>query len=282
MGFGLKYGNADRGPSADIFRVVRDKEIFADMNSGFFLKEDFLNWGGLVTTNAGYKAGDSGMWKTFEDTSCSINSLNTAVGGVIQLLTETTDNNEVSLEAGGGNAGSFGLIAGASGYKVAFEARIRPATLAAAGSEGNFFIGLAEKGLAVTDGLFSDSDAIGDKSVLGFRCLKADAYVLKAVNQKNGGGGENAQTISTYSSAATLAAATWVKLGFVYNPQDRVAPCRWFVNGTQVASITDETNAKFPSTTTPGTILTPYAVLKNGAGAAQKIDIDWIQVVCQF
>ncbi len=260
--------NSQRGPSQAIWSKVPILESIKDPSIGEYFYDDFKSFGGTVTTNVGSKNGDVGGYKTFETTNCTILQLNTTpgLGGVIQLLTTTNDDEEASMEAGYGNGGQFGFITGV-GYPFYFEARVRLNQIVTQ----NFFVGMAEKGLAANDGLFSDANAYADKSILGFGILAAASASIKCVHQKNGGGG-----VTDKGLAQTAVAATFYKLGFVYNPKDKDGKfVRYYVNGTEVQSATSDSGATFPSTTTPGTIMTPLIVIKNSAGAACTLDLDW-------
>ena len=258
----VQYGSglaADttRGPSPRLWGKVEVADFILDPNRGAVLFDDFMAFGGTVASNVGTKFGTV-PYKTYEDTTTSINQLNTLIGGGIRFDLNAADNQECGMEVGGGNGGAFVVASG--GQRLTFEARVRFNQIVTQ----NAFIGLAEKGLAITDGLISDADAIGDKSLIGFHVVAAASSSLIASHQKNGGGGK-----TDVATAQTLVAATWYKIGFIFDPI--ASTVTWFVNGVSVGSITDITVAKFPK----DAYLTPFFNLKTSAAAATTMDIDW-------
>ena len=99
----------NRGLSGRLWRKFAQDGVlvFKDPNWGFGVFDDFLMGTGPVATNVGGWNG----YKTFEDTSTSCRTLASTTaaleGGMLKLLTDTTDNNSVSIAGGYGLGGPF-------------------------------------------------------------------------------------------------------------------------------------------------------------------------------
>ena len=228
---------------------------------GFMFYDDFLNFGAIAAaTNA------SGGYAGYIDTGNTIKALATASGGVVQFLTDGTDNDECWLTTGG-NSGVLGAISDTAGSDklTIFEARVRFGQI---GNTYNAFVGCSEEGLAAADTV-TDAGAMADKDFIGFAVLEADGDALKFVYRKAGGA---MQTVFTYGTA--LAASTWYNLGFVYDP---VAPAsqkiKVFINNEEQNTYVTAANiaaATFPD----GEELALLAGIKNGGAAASSLDVD--------
>lgn len=264
--------NTNRGPSPNIWGDCPWIDIQNDPNLGYCMWDDFLSYSSTVSSNLGTGSGSScGGYRTYETNSCSIKMLNTVTGGAIGLLTAGSDNDVVGIEAGGGNGGAYILTAG-TGPKLWFETRFRLPTLDDGTTGKDLFVGLATKGMtAAATTLFSDTAgtmATTAIDLVGFGMLNS-ATALKTTLQKNGA----AQR--TVVAAATLVAATFVKVGFIYDAKgvkNSSDVLTWYVNGVKVDSITDDTIATFPT----ALYLTPTCIFKlQGSDAGAGLDMDW-------
>lgn len=166
-------------------------------------------------------------------------------GGVLALSygATVTDNDEVWMELGDGT-GQLGQISdtAADAHLTAFECRVKLSSIV----DGvcSFFAGLAKPGLAAAETLVDDTGAFKATSqCIGFRNL-LNGDNIQCVYQAVA---DSAVQINV-AAAGTLAADTFVKLGFVYDP-DAVTAKRitWyidnvalttFVTGTQIAAAT--------------------------------------------
>jgi hypothetical protein len=254
---------AGRGLSGPIWSSCPFEEIMIDPSYGHGYKTDFTTFGGTVTTNVGTYAADGvGGIKSFEDTTgTSILQLDNTVseyaGGVIRGTMPATDNHQVSMEFGYGNGGSF--IVGA-GIKSFFEARIRLTTLT---TELCFFVGLAEAGLSVNDGLWADNaTTTGTKDLLGFCINSATATVLRPCYGVNG----TATTLVT--TTKTLTSATWYKVGVLCDGKY----IHFYIDGVEYGTPILTTDTNVPD----GILLTPFWGMKNGAATARTFDLDWL------
>lgn len=260
---GANVPNLNRGPSPFIWGDCPWLAMQDDPNIGSTFWDDFNNFGGVVSANVGTYGG----YKSYESNSTSLKQL-AGQGGEVEATTTATDNDVVAFEAGYGNAGMWKLTAG-TGPKLWFEARVRLNQIVTQ----DFFVGLAEVGLASSAGIISTGDALNDKSCIGFRILAAASTLVKSCLQLNGGGGERAtgqQTVYTVVSPAAF-----VKLGFKYDINGLGGhKLSWFLNGVEQDFITDDTIAQFPTAIN----LTPLFFLRNSTTAVSTVDIDWWRI----
>ncbi len=182
-------------------------------------------------------------YTSYIDTGGTILGLADENGGVLALAMDNTDNDEIWMEAGDGTIqlGQISDTAGSS-YLTAFECRVKFSSIT--NGVCSFFAGLAKPGLAAGDTLVDDTGAFKATSqCIGFRnLLDGDniQFVYQAV-------ADSAVTINN-SAAGTLVADTFIKLGFIFDP-DAAASKRitvyvdntelsTYVTATQVATAT--------------------------------------------
>lgn len=252
-----------RGLSPRLWAHVLGQASSPDgFSNAYVAGDDFLSFGGTVTSNVGTY---SGGYKSYEDTGDSISQIATDVGGHIVLTTDATDNDEVWMQSGY-STGVLGKIASSSAKKLVFEARVKVSKIT---NTGNMFVGLAQEGLAAADTI-SDSGVIADKDYIGFAILEDDGDALKFVYKKEG---QTAQTVLTYGTA--IAADTYYKLGFVFDPDEVPSKrIKIFVDNVEQSTYVTQTNiaaATFPA----GEELAFLAGVKNGSGAIHALTMDW-------
>ena len=251
-----------RGLSPALWRHMTTGAASPDGTGGhIWFGDDFTNHGKIAA------AGDdvSGGYGAYIDTGNTINAVNSESGGVIAFLTDTTDNDECWLTTGG-NTGVLGKISDTAGDDklTIFEARVR---FTQVGETYNAFVGLAEQGLAAGDTI-SDGGAIADKDYIGFHVKESDGNSLLFAYNKQGG---TDQTVVT----TAISAATWYKLGFVYDPMQPAAKriTAYIDNVEQSTYITaaNIATSNFPD----GEQLALLGGIKNAGGAANQLDMDW-------
>jgi hypothetical protein len=257
--------NSDKGLSPALWgRIPLSKMV--DPNSGKFVFDDFLTFGGTVATNVGTYASGGGAYLSYEDTGGSIAQLATSVLGEVKLTTDTTDNDEVWMQPGGA-ASVLGAISNTAGNDclLIFEARVKLSQI----TSGNAFVGLSEEALAAADTI-TDADALADKDLIGFAQLAADLDAFQFVYRKAG-----QSVVQVEDVAHTIVADTYVKLGFVYDPLAPAAKrITIYVNGTDIGVYVTATNiaaATFPNAEE----LNALFGVKNGAAAAKALTVDW-------
>lgn len=251
-------GQAGRTLSPRLWAHATGQALAPDgLLRGTFLYDDFVNFGATtaVSTNVGRYASAGGAYYTFEDTGASVSQIATNRKGVIALTTDADDNQEVNLTTGG-NTGGLGLISDTAGDDKLqiFEARFSVSQIVTQ----NIFIGLAEEGLAVTDGIIDDSGDHTSKDMIGFSVNEDAASTLVFSYRK---AGQTEQFPIT--SLATLAASTFVNVGWVYDPQAKTTErIKIYYNNEENA--TKVTGANISAATFPdGEEMAMYACVKN-------------------
>jgi hypothetical protein len=265
-------GGSGRGLSNRIWHQNANAIYSPDGASyGYMVGDDFLNFRltEAVAANVGTYVSMGGGYLSYEDTGGSIVNDATAVGGVIKVATDNTDNDEMWLSPGS-TTSVIGKISDTAGDDklLLFEARFKVDNV----TSSNYFIGLGQEGLAAADTI-TDAGALADKDFIGFAALEGAATSLKFVYQKEGGA---MQTVGTYGTALTT--GTWVKVGLVYDPKRKASErIAWYVNGEEQSSYVTATNIA-ASTFPDAEELNPLFGLKNGTGAARILSLDWYAI----
>ncbi len=270
-----------RGPSRNIWGQFNVANIRMDPSLGQVEFDDFSSFGGTVTTKVGtYASCTGGGYKSYEETSGTLRQLtyapvNTTIPnqqrfGVIELATTSSTSNTVAMEAGYGIAGSM-AITGNVLPRVAFEARVAINKTAVTGLDT--FIGLCETGGATNQFLISSSDAMNQKTQIGFYSLTAAPTTIVATYGKNGSAAVVPTQITAGAYVAPVSSVTqFTKLGFVYDPS--LSPyLRYYQDGVLMATVADCSASTFPT----GLVVTPLIYLQSDASAAAvvKFDMDW-------
>lgn len=257
------------GLSPNIWSRLLKGGVSPDTDRGVFLFDDFCTFGDTyaVASNVGRYASEAGAYRSYEDTGDAVTQLATEVGGVLNITTAGTDNNETWIQPGHLTS-VIGKVSSSSPKKLLFEARVRPTLVT---NTLNWFVGMSEEGLAAADTI-TDAGALASKDLLGFWVLEDDGDALKFGYRK---AGQTGVTVGTYGTA--LAAATWVKVGFAMDPSPGVPPSKrisFYVNNTEQTSYVAESaldDATFPD----GEELNMLFGIKNQTGSARTIGMDW-------
>lgn len=266
----LTQQGTTRGLSPNIWSRVAGGMLSTDgLLTGYFNGDDFTCFGDTYTlaSNLGRYAGEAGAYRAYQDTGDVITQLATEVGGVIDITTTTTDNNETWIQPGQATS-VFGKVASTSSKLMIFECRVRMSQVT---DTYNMFAGMSEEGLAAADTI-TDAGALASKDLIGFWVLEADGDSLKYGYRK---AGQTAQTLGTYGTA--LAATTWYKLGWVFDPSPQVPPSKrltFFVNN--VEQTTYGTDSLISAATFPdGEELNFLLGIKNQTNVGKSLQCDW-------
>jgi hypothetical protein len=232
---------------------------------GWFAGDDFRTFGqaSAVGSNVGRYTGEAGAYYSREDTGGAIVQLETERTGVVKMTTPATADSDTWLQPGDNKSAMCAIAPSAADRTLIFEARFRPQDLV-----GNRFIGLADFGTAI-DTFITDAGALSDKNQIGFFALEGAPTVLQFGYKAAG-----VAAVTAIAALKTLVAATWYKVGFVYDPIlppskrlkvfiDNVEQST-YVTATQIAA------AAFPNTVK----LQPIFGIKNVAATMQQ-DLDW-------
>lgn len=249
---------------------------FMDPSRVGFHFDDFVNFPTMTSVT------DQDGYYTYQDGGVTIAPyavIDNSKGefGVVRIAGNDADNDEGHLELGDGTAGLV-RIDNTAGSRcvVAFEARIRRVSVT--DNHTAFAFGLGEPGFSAAEGLVDDTGALvaAGKDFLGFQTLTASNEEIDAVYMIGGTATVNQIT----DNAGTAVAATWHKLGGVYDPfAESGKKIKLFIDGVEIAYTTPVTDAVIAAGTAFPTDeeLTLVLLTKNGdvGTTAHETDIDW-------
>jgi hypothetical protein len=286
--YGAPSALNSRGPSPIIWKDCPVADYEKDPALGQHVFEDFQNAITMTsnTTTTDFTSGVGQVlgvipWYVYaESDKLADVALQADNDGVILLQNDGTDADVTSITSGGNTAGGFKTpTAGGAMRKLWFEARIKPVTVT--DSDGGFFVGLAQPGEAKDAGgaMAAGGASLSDVDHVGFAQLSGDGDALKlAYNEATSG---TAQT----GAAGTLAAATWIRVGFkIEFRQQGGMELRWYVNGVDLGDSLvvnlNGTNANWPGATDMD-ILLAY-VGESGVADGDGIYVDWVRCAEQY
>jgi hypothetical protein len=260
-----------RGLSPEIWHRHAGQALQGDGGNWYSAGDDFMNMSGYSPAISGtvnsINVSGYGVYTDTATSACSVAPIATEVGGVLRLSLGATDNHEAWITSGG-NSGVLGVISDTAGSdkKLLFEARFRVGQV----TEHGVFIGLAEEGLAAANSLVDDTGALASKDLIGFHIDTAGPTALDFVYRK---AGQTAQV--AIAGVKTIAASTWYKVGFVYDPHAEPAKrIKAYVDNVEQSAYITKTNieaATFPD----GEELAFLAGIKTGEAGAKTLDLDW-------
>lgn len=194
-------------------------------------------------------------------------------GGVLQLNIDVGAgaNEEIGICSGDGTQqlGQISDTAGAD-YMTAFEARFKIGNVT--NGKAAAFIGLAQPGIVADGGIIDTTGGpMANKAAIGFNILADDGDSLDFCYQ-----GASQTRQDKIANAAALAADTFVKAGFIYDPSAPASKrIRVFVNNIEqpvYVTAADIAAATFPD----AEALTFAAIMKGIAGTtALELALDW-------
>lgn len=242
-----------RGISGKLWAKL-PRDVPGDNNRGFFCHEDFETY---LAAQSPYDVGASDTNPVLSDTEHT----------TIECATGGTDNHQSGLWLGSSDKGYHMKFNSSGGHKAFGEMRFKVSSIA----DQALLMGFMDPAFGAADPLTDDSGAIADKDFVGARVLTADPDGLDIVHNKNGGGGE----VVVENAAHTLVADTWAKFGMLFDPKDNEDKLiRFFINGSQVATLTDLTVATFPDDVH---MVWGFAI-KTGEAVTKILYVDWVQI----
>jgi hypothetical protein len=257
-------GEAVRGLSAFWANILKQRDGDPSRVALYF--DDFDNFGQEIS------AQNIAKYASYIDVGVTVKaspvqSLVNGEFGVLEIAGNDADNDEGSIITGG-NSGTLALISKAAGASklLAFECRVKKASVA--DNACAFFAGLSEEALAAADTLVDNTGELADKDFVGFRVLHDNGEEVDFAWRKAGA------AVQEVAVVGSMAADTWVKLGFLYDPDANATKrIRIFVNGAEVGAVT---NAQCIAVTFPdGEELAMLLATKVGAAAESKFQMDW-------
>lgn len=261
----------DRGPSAGVWGdcPVTIQDLRNDPTLGWFFDDDFTDFGlpGTQTTeiNLGrYKVYNTGAGKVITDSMPTATGTATR-GGIISMLCDTAGDQSVI----GTHACPFSLNASAG--KLWFEGRI--ATTSIATNMTHIFFGLGNNA-DVTFGAaipLADADATGTAVALaGFTRLEDGLGVLNTSYTDEAASYTHVQT-----SAGSIAANTWIKLGMKFDPNGGSNCLSFYVNGAKTTTSLSATTLAALTHLDASGLGPVFAQFADSAGTANYAYLDW-------
>lgn len=241
---------------------------------GMFFFDDFDNVPSLAASII------TGNYNYFLSASCTIAGVATDgdTGGNVVISLDGTANHAGAIIGGGGVQAQAALRSAQAGTRLAFEARFKISSIT--DDVINCAVGLANPGIGVVGGLVNTTgELISTADFIGFHSLNTNGGTTGTnakLNTEFQDSGEVKQTVQ--AAAKTLVAATYVKVGFKYNPSNAIPPAKrikFFVDGVEQSSYVTDTQmaaATFPD----NEALALCAFCKTGSGAAAgTFTMDW-------
>lgn len=179
-------------------------------------------------------------------------------GGGLNLVITGDDNEQCGV--GYGAATTAPLVIGPGTGEGYFEARVKPSSVT--DDVLGMFVGLAQAGSLAADFIADDGLDIADKSVVGFFVKSDDGDAADTIFQTAGSAFTTVQ-----AGAATLVAATWVKLG-IHWLNGKVT---FWVNGEKAATAVLSSATGFPD----AVLLNPILSVKVSSDAALSVALKW-------
>jgi len=245
--------DTSNGPSGAIWADCPALDMIADPGLGDHVFDNF----------ALSNLEDGDQYQALGDTA-PVHVVDT-LDGRLTVTTGATNNHQSMLAT----AVDLGHISDADGEKAKlwFEARVKVSSIADAG----IFVGLAAEADAAVDFLDDDSaDIVTTVNGIGFHTATASPAAVRTVYH-NGSG----EATEVEAGVHTLVAATYVKLGFVYDPNAVASErIKYYVNGTPTATAVTATNiaaSTFPDSVNMGLMLTT----KTGEAVTKSLIVDW-------
>lgn len=254
------------GISRNLWQDCPWDQIVNDPNVGYAFFDDFLSAMQDPTTAKIY-----GNYYCL-DTGDSTLTANASVGGEIQLLV-TTDNEDCGIRLGNGSAPFVISDTAANAKKLWFECRVKKSLVA--NDLAGVFVGLAAEDALAANFLADAGTDFANNDYFGFWFNEAAGTNVKLVY---GITGQDPTTPTGLTALDVIAADTYVKLGFVYDPAaDAAKKIKIFVNGLEYGTGVSATNiatATFPD----GEEMTPMFYLSAGGNSDFTATMDWWRV----
>lgn len=252
---GASIADTSRGNSPSIWADCPLLEIEAGLVNGVHFFDDFLS-GPRVA--AGAEAA-TGRYRGFADTGGLVAD-GGEWGGTLDLSSDG-DNEGASFRT---SCSPFQISR--SHGKLWFECRVKSSTIT--DTKHGIFAGMmADNALTATVPITA-AGAIADINIVGFHRLEGDGDYFDTVYKADG-----VTQVTVGSDAAVIAADTYVKLGFVFDPKTYVLS--FYRNGVKLANtytVIAAAGTDFPNDVRLGLVV---AVLNATASTPGSSEIDW-------
>lgn len=250
------------GPSPAIWADCPVLDMLLDPNVGYHFWDDFLDAIQDPTTAKIY-----GKYLCLDTGDSTITATANVLGGAVALLT-TTDNEDVGIRLG---TGSPFVISDSTPRKLWFECRVKKNAITDA--LGGFFVGLTDETALAANFIADAGNDFADNDLIGFWNDETDDSVGSHVHFVYQITGQ--AFVTKIDTVATLTADTFVKLGFVYDPDAPEAKrIKVFVNGAEQSTYVTGTNIA-TNTFPDGEEMAPMAYVSSASASDTILTMDW-------
>ena len=281
--FGSAAAVTSRMPSPIIWNDCPVGSIAADPAKGQHAFDDFQNSVVPLVNEASATDFVAGVGNVLGDINwyafCESDKLTEVVlsadnDGVLLLRNDTTDADVTAITTGNNVVGRFRTPTAGNAHGLWFEARVKVVTIT--DSDQGAFFGLCQPGEAKTDGgaMAGDPSSMSDVDYVGFAQLSGDGDDLTLVY--------NEATLGTASSDTgliTLAADTWVRIGFKTVTKGQGTYIQFYADGVYLGADYDVnitgTNANWPGNTDMDILLS--VVGGSGVAITDGFYVDWVR-----
>jgi hypothetical protein len=236
--------------------------IGSDPGAGYMVQDNFVDVGlsGTITTIIS-QAG-TGRYLVFGGASSTI-APDAALGGGLTLgLTDIDQATSITTKQT-----PFQITSGAG--SLWFEARVKTSTVTTA--EQAFFVGLMDATPQTATVPLTATGAIADINCVGFHKPEANTTALDTSYKA-----KTVTAVEVNSDVGTLAADTYIKLGFKFDTTNNVLS--FYINGELQAAgktIPNNTGTDFPADVT----LAPVFAILAATADDESFTIDWFKCV---
>ncbi len=257
-------------PTAAIWGDCPIRQIQIGNVGGFGFHDDFLNIETMVTTEV-----HQGYYAFLDGNTATILPV-LGLGGGLALF-GSTDNEECGFSRSGTLLNAPFMISDtlATSRKLWFECRVKRSVITDA--KGGFFVGMADEAACANE-FMTDAGGVGEAAdaLIGFHSDETDDSLgshVHAIYQAS------SQTqVKHVDTVATMVADTYMKLGFVYDPDASASKqIKWYVDGVEDGTgvtATQIATATFPDAEP----LTPIIQMKNAHADDFTVTIPWWRV----
>ena len=256
----------DRAGSPAIWSHFPIDEIVRDPWRGVFHIDDFTRGPRTFDASGGAVTGSWLDWEIYAYTGATLADADIDGGGIVIA----SDGDNEGLAFGPGLA-DFRIVS--TGYgKLCFEVRLKTSTIA--DTKHGIFAGLLESEAIAAAVPIATDGTIADKNCIGFWRREGDGDQFDFIYKADG---QTMQAPLTDMISGGLAADTWVKLGFVFDPDENTANrIKVFINNIKQTTYVTGTNidaATFPDDINLGMA---FAVMNATGSTPGNTTFDWI------
>lgn len=285
--FGSAAAVTARMPSPIIWNDCPVTSYIQDPAKGRHVFDDFknsvlnLNAAGATdfASGVGDISGDINWYVYAESDKVADIALQADDDGVLLMQTDGTDADVNAITTGNNVQGVWKTPTAGNAKRFWFEARVKVVTIT--DSDQGSFVGLSQPGEAKNGGgaMTAGGAAMNDVDYVGFAQLSGDCDDFTLVYNEATSG-----TAQSSTGLITLAADTWVRVGFKVVTKGQGTYIQWYADGVYLGATYDvnltNANANWPGATDMDVLLA--SVAESGASDADGIYVDWVRVAQDY